>query len=70
MKEGIIEFGRRDWGRWIMQLYYPTVELTGEYGFRVVCDLFVIRIDPKNKAYGLGLIGFGIAFQKANKKPR
>jgi hypothetical protein len=41
------------------EIYYPTIELNGEYGFRLIWELFVLRLDPKNNAYGFGLLGFG-----------
>jgi len=44
LKTGLIEFGERDWDRWIFQINHP-----------------VIRYAPK--------VGFGLAAQKAIKKP-
>jgi hypothetical protein len=69
VKTGIIEFGERDWGNWITQLYFPSVTHTQRNGYQIDWSLISVRIDPKHKGYGVILLGFGIGMQKAVDKP-
>jgi hypothetical protein len=68
-KAGLIEFGERDYGRWIFQIYHPTILQTSAWGFQLLWDLICIRIDPNNNGYALILLGFGVGAQKAIDKP-